>query len=73
MVWTREENGKGKNTEKILETRMEGKRGRGRPRTTWMGNVISVGKKRKKTLVEMNRIVNNRKEWRKFAEMDPTP
>ena len=47
---------------KIMETRMEGKRARGRPRTSWIDSITSAGKKRQKTLVEMNRMVTNRKE-----------
>ena len=58
---------------KIMETRMEGKRARGRPRTSWIDSITSAGKKRQKTLVEMNRMVTNRKEWRKFSESNPTP
>ena len=58
---------------RIMETRMEGKRARGRPRTSWIDSITSAGKKRNKTLVEMNRLVRNRKEWKSFTERNPTP
>ena len=58
---------------KIMETRMEGKWARGRPRTSWMDGIISAGKKRSKTLAEMNRLIAHRKEWKKFTESNPTP
>ena len=58
---------------KIWEARTEGKRGRGRPRTTWLQSITNAGKTRNKTRKEMDRIVGNRKEWRSFAERNPTP
>ena len=58
---------------RIMETRTEGKRARGRPRTSWIDSITSAGKKRNKTLVEMDRLVRNRKEWKSFTERNPTP
>lgn len=58
---------------KCFEARMEGHRARGRPRTSWIENIISAGRKRNKTLIDMNKLVANRKEWKKFTESHPTP
>ena len=58
---------------KCLEARTEGKRSRGRPRTFWMDNIKEAGRKRGKTIADMNKIVQNRKEWKRLAEMNPTP
>ena len=41
---------------------------------TWnVKTLTNAGKQRNKTLKEMDRIVGNRKEWRSFAERNPTP
>ena len=58
---------------KVMETRMEEKRTRGRPRVTWMETIEKAGKRRGKTIKELNKLTTNRKEWRKFAENPPTP
>ena len=52
---------------------MEGSRSRGRPRTKWMDSVKYAGEKRQKSLEEIKVLVTDRKEWRKWTEMDPTP
>ena len=57
---------------KCWEARMEGRKGRGRPRTSWMDCIKEAGRKRGKTLHGMNTLVEDRKEWKKFAETDPT-
>ena len=57
---------------KCWEARMEGRKGRGRPRTSWLDSITEAGKKRGKTLNQMNTLVEDRKEWRRFTEMDPT-
>ena len=56
---------------KCWEARMEGRKGRGRPRTSWMDGIKEAGRKRGKTLDGMNTLVEDRKEWKKFAETDP--
>ena len=38
-----------------------------------LDSISTAGKKRNKTLVEMNRLVRNRKEWKSFTERNPTP
>ena len=56
-----------------METRMEGRRRRGRPRTKWIDSVKSAEEKRQKTMSEMKVMLTDRKEWRKWVEKDPTP
>ena len=58
---------------RCLEARMEGRRTRGRPRKTWTDNIIAAGQKRGKSLAEMNRLVPERKEWKRLAERNPMP
>ena len=58
---------------KCLETRMEGRRSKGRPRTKWIDSVKSAGEKRQKTMSEMKVMLTDRKEWKKWVEKDPTP
>ena len=58
---------------KVWEARVEGKRSRGRPRATWLQNIERAGKKRNKNLVEMNGLLTDRKKWKHFTEIDPTP
>ena len=64
--------GKERIPRKCLEVRMEGKRSRGRPRTSWMDNINNHVKKRHKTMREADKLTQDRKEWRKFTE-SPTP
>ena len=64
--------GKERIPRKCLEVRMEGKRSRGRPRTSWMENINNHVRKRNKTLKEADKLTADRKEWRKFSE-GPTP
>ena len=58
---------------KCMEARTGEKRGRGRPRKTWMRRIEELGQKRGKAMVDMNKATLNRKEWRSLAETDPTP
>lgn len=58
---------------KVWETRMEGRRSRGRPRTTWLQSVTNAGRRRNKNFGDMNRVTADREEWKRFAESDPTP
>ena len=58
--------------ERTDRLRMEGKKARGRPRTTWMENIERAVQKRGKSIREMNPITADRKKWKDFI-MDPTP
>ena len=64
--------GKDRIPRKILEVRMEGKKARGRPRTTWFENIERAVQKRGKSIREMSPITADRKKWKDFI-MDPTP
>ena len=55
----------------ILEARTEGKRPRGRQRITYMDVIEKLVRKRGKNIGEANRLVANRKEWKKFSEESP--
>jgi hypothetical protein len=53
---------------RIWETRMHGKRKRGRPRETWDKVISKILKKRGKTWVEAKSMAQDRNEWKKFVE-----
>lgn len=57
---------------KVFEARREGKRGRGRPRLTWMDTIRREVEKRGKSMAEVKRLARDRIEFRKWIE-DPTP
>ena len=64
---------KGRLPRKCWEAKMEGNKGRGRPRKTWLECINSAGRKRGKNIQEMNVLTADRKKWKAFTEMDPTP
>ena len=51
-----------------MEARIESRRTRARPRKNSMDNIIAAGQKRGKSLAEMNRLVPERKEWKRMTE-----
>ena len=55
----------------ILEARIEGKRGRGRPRKVWMDDIKEAAGRRGKTIQEARSIAMTRKDFRRWTE-DPT-
>ena len=50
-----------------------GKRARGRPRATWLKNIEFTGKKRNKSLRELNQLLTDQEKWKHFTKKDPTP
>lgn len=57
----------------VLEARTEGRKLRGRPRTTFLDRIEELGRKRGKPTTEMRKLAKNRKEWRVWTEATPTP
>ena len=55
-------------TRRVVEAREWEKRSRGRPRKTWLNNIEDYGRKRGKSMAEMDTLTKNRKEWRRLAE-----
>jgi hypothetical protein len=55
----------------ILEARIEGKRGRGRPRKVWMDDIKEAAGRRGKTIQEARSMAITRKNLRRWTE-DPT-
>ena len=55
----------------ILEARIEGKRGRGRPRKVWMDDIKEAAGRRGKTIQEARSMAMTRKDFRRWTE-DPT-
>jgi hypothetical protein len=55
----------------ILEARIEGKRGRGRPRKVWMDDITEAAGRRGKTIQEARSMAITRKNLRRWTE-DPT-
>ena len=43
-------------------------RARGRPRTTWLDNIKEYGRRRGKTLPEIDRLTKDRAQWKAFTE-----
>lgn len=52
----------------VMEMRVEGRRGRGRPRINWEDTVVRIGRKRGKTLAEMKKMSRDRESWRVWTE-----
>jgi hypothetical protein len=55
----------------ILEARIEGKRGRGRPRKVWMDDMKEAAGRRGKTLREARSMAMTSQDFRRWTE-DPT-
>jgi hypothetical protein len=55
----------------ILETMIEGKRGRGRPRKVWMDDIKEAAGRRGKTIQKARSMAMTRKDFRRWTE-DPT-
>jgi hypothetical protein len=55
----------------ILEARIDGKRGRGRPRKVWMDDIKEAAGRRGKTIQEARCMEMTRKDFRRPTE-DPT-
>lgn len=62
---------------KIMEARQTKRRRRGRPRLTWMEQIVKVGQIRGKTLGEMKEYAKDRKKWKTWIREtsidSPTP
>ena len=52
---------------KVWQTRMTGKRKKGRPRKTWTNSISDILKEKNVTWNEANKKVRKRKEWAKFV------
>ena len=60
--------GKDRIVRKSVEAREWEKRSRGRPRITWLDNIKGYGRKRGKTLLELEKITKDRKAWKELSE-----
>jgi hypothetical protein len=58
-------------TRQILEARIKGKRGRGRPRKVWMDDIKEAAGRKGKTIQEARFMAITRKNFRRWTE-DPT-
>ena len=53
---------------------MDGRRTRGRPRTTWMDNIGKIATDRGKSLAELKKkLSRDRKKYREWLRENPTP
>lgn len=55
-------------TKQAFEMRVEGRSGRGRPRTTWEDGIQRIGQKHGRTMVEMRRMSEDRTGWKRWIE-----
>lgn len=51
----------------VWEAKVQNKRGKGRPKKTWNGEVAMILKKRNKNWTEATRMTGNKGEWKKFV------
>ncbi|VVC24454.1 Hypothetical protein CINCED_3A000255 [Cinara cedri] len=56
---------------RIIEGKMEGKRGQGRPRTSFIKQMISDA--RLSSYAELKRLAGNREEWRAHVQLQNQP
>ena len=74
MVWPCEQNGKIKETETISACKTRGEKiERERQRFTYIDAIEQHGRKKGKTLREMESLTKDRKAWRAFVRTHPTP
>ena len=71
MIQTRSKEGFGKRSKLVLETRPEGRRGRGRRRLEWEEYVERMACKTGRKIPEVKRLAQNRKEYRKWLLLEP--
>ena len=55
-----------------LEARPEGRKQRGRPRVSYIDVIEDLGRKRGKTLKDLERMTKDRKIWKDFIKRHPT-
>ena len=57
-----------KKVKQILEVKVQGRRGKGRPRIMFEDRMEKIGRERNKTINMMKRMMRNRQEWRRWIE-----
>ena len=55
-----------------LIAKPEGNKTRGRQRKTYIDTIAEYGRKKGKSLKEMERLAKNREEWKKVTKVSPT-
>jgi hypothetical protein len=64
LVWMAED----RKPRQILESRIEGKRGRSRPRKVWMDDIKEAAGRRGNTIQEATSVAMTRKDFRRWTE-----
>ena len=57
----------------VMDAKTEGRRKRGRPRTTWLDSIGKAAAKRRKSMAEIKKLSRDRKKYREWLKEDPTP
>ena len=57
----------------VMDAKTEGRRKRGRPRTTWLDSRGKAAAKRRKGTAEIKKLSRDRKKNKEWLKEDPTP
>jgi hypothetical protein len=59
-------------SKQLMEARVEGRKHRGRQRTTFESRIEEIGSRRGKTFAEMKKMARDREVWKSWRKVPPT-
>ena len=57
----------------VMDAKTEGRRKRGRPKTTWLNTIGNAAAQRRKSMADIKKLSRDRKKYREWLKEDPTP